>query len=269
MCAVRVVSWNLWWRFGPWEARQQAIAALLEQLDADVVCAQEVWSAEDGPDQVQVLAERLGLHACRTPQRYYRGFSFGNAIFSRFPIEHHEAHQLPPLDGPGHRYALVARLDGPNGAIPVVCTHLDYRFDRSAVRQEQVAAVLGLVAAQRGEEDDFPVVLAGDFNAVPTSDEIRMITGERPPPVEGMILTDAWPQRGDGSGHTWCAANPHVEDSTWPERRLDYVFVTWPRPKPLGNVEAAFLAGVEPVGGVVPSDHYAVVVDLVGPVAPS
>ena len=40
---VRVLSWNIWWRYGPWEARRPAIAATLPQLDADVVCLQEVW----------------------------------------------------------------------------------------------------------------------------------------------------------------------------------------------------------------------------------
>jgi cation transport ATPase len=31
------MTWNVWWRFGPWERRQAAIAATLEALDADVV----------------------------------------------------------------------------------------------------------------------------------------------------------------------------------------------------------------------------------------
>ena len=43
------------------------------------------------------------------------------------------------------------------------------------------------------------------------------------------------------------------------------MFVSWPRPKPVGNPVAAWLAGVEPVDGIVPSDHAAVVVDLSTP----
>ncbi len=43
---MRIVTWNLWWRFGPWEARQRAIEATLAELDADVVCLQETWVAE-------------------------------------------------------------------------------------------------------------------------------------------------------------------------------------------------------------------------------
>jgi endonuclease/exonuclease/phosphatase family metal-dependent hydrolase len=52
-------------------------------------------------------------------------------------------------------------------------------------------------------------------------------------------------------------------DSAWPERRLDYVMVGWPRARPAGNPVRARLFGVEPHDGVVPSDHYGVAVDLV------
>ncbi|WP_327729180.1 endonuclease/exonuclease/phosphatase family protein [Streptomyces sp. NBC_00487] len=40
---MRVVTWNLWWRFGPWQERQKAILAVLRELRPDVVGLQEVW----------------------------------------------------------------------------------------------------------------------------------------------------------------------------------------------------------------------------------
>ena len=36
--SVRVLTWNVWWRFGPWEQRQPAILATLQKADADIVC---------------------------------------------------------------------------------------------------------------------------------------------------------------------------------------------------------------------------------------
>ena len=216
-----------------------AIARTLEGLNADVVCAQEVWSSENGPDQAAELAEILGMHYVRTPERWWKGHSFGNAILSKYPIIETESIQLPPTDGPGARWALSALLNRHGTHIPVICTHLDYRFDQSQRRQQQVKTLFELVASKHDPEGH-PVVLAGDFNATPNSDEIRMITGEAPTPVEGLAMTDAWPQR-----------------------RLDYVFVSWPRPAPLGNIESAHLAGIEAVDGVTASDHWAVVVDLV------
>ncbi len=69
----------------------------------------------------------------------------------------------------------------------------------------------------------------------------------------------------EGSGATWSVGNPYVVDSAWPERRLDYVLVGWPRARPAGNPVRARLFGIEPVDGVVASDHYGVFVDLVVP----
>jgi endonuclease/exonuclease/phosphatase family metal-dependent hydrolase len=38
---VRAVTWNVWWRFGPqWRERQDAIAATLRSVDADIVALQ-------------------------------------------------------------------------------------------------------------------------------------------------------------------------------------------------------------------------------------
>src|SRR6185503_16487095 len=47
-----------------------------------------------------------------------------------------------------------------------------------------------------------------------------------------------------------------------PNRRIDYILVGRPRRGGAGHVLAGALAGVEPVQGIVPSDHYAVVADL-------
>jgi endonuclease/exonuclease/phosphatase family metal-dependent hydrolase len=52
---VRVVTWNLWWRLGDWEARADAIAPTLEELRPDLVYLQEVWQAGDR-NQAALLA---------------------------------------------------------------------------------------------------------------------------------------------------------------------------------------------------------------------
>ena len=82
---LRVASWNLWWRFGPWEARRAAIAAALPALEADVVCLQEVW--DDGEVCFAAeLADVLGFHHVYGQRLDLDGVRFGNAILSRWPI---------------------------------------------------------------------------------------------------------------------------------------------------------------------------------------
>jgi hypothetical protein len=58
---VRVATWNLWWRFGPWEQRREAIAAVLADARPDVCGLQEVWAGR-GKQLAALLAERLGMH---------------------------------------------------------------------------------------------------------------------------------------------------------------------------------------------------------------
>jgi endonuclease/exonuclease/phosphatase family metal-dependent hydrolase len=264
MADVRVMTWNLWWRFGPWEERLPVIEATIRAESPDVVCLQEVWVEEGGRHQAVLLGEALGLHHAAADQPFHDGVAFTNAVLSRWPITAVTTHALPGADGePGHRHVLWCELDTPFGRVPVASTHLEYPFDHSPVRVDQVHELCRLVARRRSGPEAFPVVLAGDFNATPESDEIRMLTGRTGPPVPGLVFTDAWEVVGEGPGWTWHDDNPHLAGTAWPRRRLDYVFVSWPRPKPVGNPQRCWLAGTDAVGGIWPSDHYAVVVELV------
>jgi endonuclease/exonuclease/phosphatase family metal-dependent hydrolase len=248
---ARILTWNLWWRFGPWRERQEAILSVLREQDADVIFLQEVWGQAGGLDQADFIAGELNMYVARTEGPWYDDeVSLGNAILSRWPIIEWRVHRLPDVTGaPSYRRAVVARLD--------------YKFDQSSTRMAQCEALSAIVDSLREDpEIDTPVVMAGDFNAVPDSDEIRMLTGRREPAVQGLVFTDLWEVAGEGDGMTWRRDNPYIADSTWPNRRLDYLFVSWPRPRPLGNPTRVWLAGVDAVGGVQPSDHAAVVADI-------
>ena len=261
---VRVATWNLWCRNGDWEARQPAIAAHLREIDADVVGLQEVSSRD--PDQPALLRDEFDYHVVSSPDGDDDRWGIANAIASRWPITDSGWRYLDVGDLPPHRTMLWATIDAPFGPLQLVCTHLSHGFDQSALRQRQLGQVAQLLADRRGEpKEAYPPVLVGDLNAVPDSDEVRRLTGLGAAYVPGFVATDAWAQAGEGPGATYSAANPHVVDSAWPERRLDYVLVGWPRPRPQGNPVAARRFGVEPVDGVVASDHYGVVAELSSP----
>ena len=259
---MRVATWNIWWRHGDWQARQPAILDTLRELDADVVGLQEVCLRD--PDQVGWLAECFpDHHVVASPGGNDDRFTVVNAILSRWPIEASDATFLDVGELPPHRTALWARLDSPVGPVDVWSTHLSHGFDQSALRQRQLAQIAGLVASRRGDPASvFPPVLLGDLNAVPDSDEIRRLTGRAESYADRFVMTDVWSQVGHGSGFTYTEANPYVNDSAWPERRLDYVFVGWPRPRPAGNPVSVSLFGTDPLDSVVPSDHWGVVADL-------
>jgi endonuclease/exonuclease/phosphatase family metal-dependent hydrolase len=270
---IRVMTWNLWWRFGPWEQRQAAIRDEIVHQQPDVLMLQEVWRSVDG-SLAEWLAAECGYHGAETsaddaptPHAERHAIGFHNALLSRWPLEQISTVALPGADDePGHRRLLLADTATPWGRWPLACTHLDYRFDQSAARQRQAVAVLEAVAARRGDPDtDLPMLLGADLNAVPDSDEVRMLTGRSAVPIRNLVLSDAWEHVGAGEGFTWRADNPHRADTAWPNRRIDYVMVSWPRPKPVGNPVAAWLAGLDERHGVMPSDHAAVVVDIRSP----
>jgi endonuclease/exonuclease/phosphatase family metal-dependent hydrolase len=259
---LRVMTWNLWWRFGPFEERQPLIAAAIARVDPDIVCLQEVWE-----EQAAALAGELGYSHVYS-SRFPRGdFLFGNAVLSRWPIGRSEWRPLPaPEKYEELRTVLFAEVDGPRGPVQIFCTHLHWRFDHSHIRQEQVALVAQFVADCRPRT--FPPIVCGDLNADPESDEIRMLTGRAATPIEGLSFHDAWEAAGAGTpgsridGATWSNANPFAALGLEPDRRIDYVLVGWPKARGAGHVTHCRVEGTELTGGVTPSDHYAVVAEL-------
>lgn len=262
---MRLLTWNIWWRFGE-QAPQRfdAIADALAQADADVVCLQEVYS-DSGVHDGERLAERLGYSIVSTERATSRDQQMHNVVLSRWPISDWASEPLSANDGsPGVRRALWARLGAPIGPITVIATHLAFRFDESELRERQLTQILHLADRLRESpaDESTPVILAGDLNAVPDSDEIRMLTGRRAAPVRNLVFTDCWPLVRDDPGHTWVSRNPHLAMATWPERRLDYVMTSWPRAKPIGTAVAAHLLGEAGANELWPSDHLGVAVDL-------
>ncbi|HEV2309081.1 MAG TPA: endonuclease/exonuclease/phosphatase family protein, partial [Acidimicrobiia bacterium] len=85
---LRVLTWNLWWRFGPWADRQPAIAATLARVAPDVVCLQEVWAAPEARQAEELAAALGGYHVAEAAGVGFEfaDHSLGNAVLSRWPI---------------------------------------------------------------------------------------------------------------------------------------------------------------------------------------
>ncbi|HKA94152.1 MAG TPA: endonuclease/exonuclease/phosphatase family protein [Acidimicrobiia bacterium] len=258
---MRVATWNLWWRFGPWEERQPAIAEALHRLDADVIGLQEVWDIRDGLGQSETLGEKLGYQHVFASGFDAGDAQFGNAILSRWPIVASERRPLPSTPTTQEfRFVLRTEVEGPRGRFDFYTTHLNWRYDESAVRQAQVRALAEFVA--ESSDRTFPPIVCGDFNADPDSDEIRMLNGRAAVPVPRLVFMDAWDAAGEGPGYTWSNDNAFAARDLEPDRRIDYVFVGWPKERGAGHVVDARVAAIEPIDGVHPSDHYGVVAEL-------
>ncbi len=262
---LRVMNWNIWWQFGPWQERAPAILAALKAAHADVIALQEVW--DDGSRNfAKELADDLGYHYAYAPGAKMNGTYMGNAILSRWPIVNHD---ITPLYGEDdideNRVAIFAEIDGPRGRIPVFCTHLNWQQHQSHIRQKQVIDLCRFINAKRHKNHywKFPPVLCGDFNADFISEEIRMLTGQTTCADGDLVFHDAWTfANSEKVGFTWNNINPHVPETYEPNRRLDYIFTGFAMGRGAGNVVGCQIVGDKPVDGVWPSDHFALLAEL-------
>ena len=258
---LRVLTWNIWWRYGPWRERAPAIAATLGEIDADIIALQEVWG-EGSENFAAILAAELGYQHVYAPAKDMDGVRQGNAILSRWPINRHEILQLYGQQGAEeNRVAIFAEIDGPRGRLPMFCTHLNWKQHHSHIRQRQVADLAGFVAQHHS--GDLPPIVCGDFNADPSSEEIRMMTGQTACPVDDLVFHDAWAFAGAGGpGYTWDNSNPFAAATLEPNRRIDYVLTGWPGARGAGHVVSCRVTGDRPVDGIWPSDHFALLAEL-------
>lgn len=264
---VRVVTWNLWGRLGDWKERSQAIVETLDELRPDLVCLQEVWQ-EGHENQAALLAARLGMTSVFATDRTEDGVDQGVALLSRWPVTDVAHCALPvPADVRDPNVVLRASAHGPRGPLLIATTHLIPYPHRSEWRERQIRALVDFMAEARSQDADHHgrTILAGDFNAPPDSEEVRLLTGRRPPHAPAWVFLDAWETAGEGSpGYTMARANPNAAPLLLPDLRWDYIFVRWPsgRPGGVGHPVRCEVAGVDARNGLVPSDHYAVVAEL-------
>jgi endonuclease/exonuclease/phosphatase family metal-dependent hydrolase len=185
----------------------------------------------------------------------------GVGFVSRWPMTEPRRRPLRAEDGSGSGEAVHVAVAAERGPIQLFAVLLDYPLDASGLRQHQVRQLVRFMAETASRRD--LVVVCGDFNAGPDSDEIRMLTGRSAPAAPGMVFYDAWELAGDDSpGFTWSNRNPLAAAGLYPDRRFDYIFTAWPRRGGVGHPVRCALLGVRVPGDQQLSDHYGLTADL-------
>src|SRR4051812_22832095 len=94
--ALRIVTYNIHKCRGmDARVRPERIAAVLAELDADVIALQEVVRGKKDKDQLNVIVAAIeGKHHRFGMTRKHRVADYGNAIISRYPIIGHEAYDI-------------------------------------------------------------------------------------------------------------------------------------------------------------------------------
>ncbi|MEO1061023.1 MAG: endonuclease/exonuclease/phosphatase family protein [Actinomycetota bacterium] len=291
---LRVLTLNVGSLLEPgWDRRRHEIVSWLDHVEPDVVCLQEVWEDATSPNTGAWLAEHSGTEwhtafggAAFAPELWPDpSLRFGSMILSRWPIDGDEYVRLPVLDDadpfPSRVPWELFRVQ--TAGLDVSSVHLAAAPSHGHHRGAQVVAIDEHLRRARGELDAIPppgttreampAILCGDFNAEPDSDEIRFLTSLAVLDGRTTFWQDAWRVAGDGGpGLTqdW-RTNPIAAAMNVHRKRIDYVLVGDPyqRTGSAGRVVHAEVVCDEPRTGIVASDHFGVMADVVWPMRPA
>jgi endonuclease/exonuclease/phosphatase family metal-dependent hydrolase len=154
--SLRLATYNVQGRlWGGKAGTAQAIARVLEEIDADVFALQEVYPPVTLPRRWESPAG-VGFNVIYGPTLTRGRGAYGNALLSRYPITEVQRIDLSlPRCEP--RGALDARLDVDGVGLRVIGTHLGLG---ARERSAQLLQLLSLCA----ESGDDPLALMGDIN---------------------------------------------------------------------------------------------------------
>ncbi|MGI6036998.1 MAG: endonuclease/exonuclease/phosphatase family protein [Limnochordia bacterium] len=207
---VRIMTFNIHYGRGPdGQVDLGQLAQIVKRADPHILLLNEVDAyrfRSGGINQARHLPQLFGypysFYGPTLPQgflRYLMPQRYGNLLLSKYPLERVEVYQLPSAREP--RNIIVAQIEIDGQSLYVCGTHLGLSQEE---RLQHIQFLLNIKERLPG-----PVVLLGDFNAPPTSEEIQGITAH---------FQDAHLLAGSGSGATFPSPDPRA--------RIDYIFLS-------------------------------------------
>ncbi|MFQ5605262.1 MAG: endonuclease/exonuclease/phosphatase family protein, partial [bacterium] len=254
--SLKILTFNVYGRpNSDWPLRQTLILNELSANPPDLIGLQEIIEPGGAhQNRAAALADSL---LRRTGIRYqvaYERTHFswnqwfeGIAILSRHIVLENEAQALPP--GLFPRAVIYCRLLTPAGVVNFFNTHLSFG-NQESVRISQVEALREYVAKKSADRFVTANFIGGDFNAIPHSTPILMVTA----PASGTAFIDSWMAANPGRmGFTVPSDNPNA--------RIDYIFYAKQDQVQLIHSHIAF--NQTNTEGIYPSDHLGVLSTVV------
>uniref|UniRef100_A0A3B4UQB7 Protein angel homolog 1 n=1 Tax=Seriola dumerili TaxID=41447 RepID=A0A3B4UQB7_SERDU len=236
----------------PWEYRLPNLLTEIQQLDADILCLQEVQE-DHYENQIKPALQRLG-YQCEYKKRTGRKPDGCAIIFkssrlsllSSNPVEFlRPSDALLDRDNVGLVVLLrpnhASNQSDPSAFICVANTHLLYNPRRGDIKLAQLAILLAEISrlSRLPDGSTNPVVLCGDFNSTPWSPlysflttgcldyrglPIGMVSGQENVPRAQRLLTSPIWSQSLGINHQCQYENRPTADSspTCPSARIEH-----------------------------------------------
>ena len=184
------------------------IAKVIKQSRPDFVALQEVdvgVKRSGRVNQARRLAELTGMAVRFGPTQHYQGGLFGNAILTRHEILDVLIQPLPYTESTPQRttyprglIALTVRIAG-DQSLRFISTHFQHN-----VHEDRVAEAKAINQIFASDHDSVPTILAGDMNAKPEEEPIKILLSKWTGTTEDMPLPTA--------------------PAPVPKSRIDYIF---------------------------------------------
>jgi endonuclease/exonuclease/phosphatase family metal-dependent hydrolase len=186
----------------------ERLAAVIKAVDPDLVALQEVDVMVRRSGQVhqaEELGKLTGLDVYYGPTQHFEGGLFGNAVLTKLPVSRVWIQPLPYTEATPElttypRGFVAVTVKTPAGKdLRFVSTHFQHNVEEDRVAEAE--AVNRYLAT---ENEKIPTILAGDINAVPDSEPMK-------------VLLSKWTNAIDPE------AAPTVPSKD-PNSRIDYIF---------------------------------------------
>lgn len=170
---MKLLTWNIWYKEDP-----KNVFELLKNAEWDVCCLQEVMKGfhSEVPDVAEYLKDSLGVdgYLATAQGRPEKGWSQGNLILSRLPIVDTFSYFIQDQsDDPEPSFSDEGRVVAGvelNNSLKILTTHMSYtpRFAETDKKNAESRKLIDYL--KRFKQ---PVVICGDFNAIPASNLIE------------------------------------------------------------------------------------------------
>jgi len=171
---IKLLQWNIWYKEDP-----NNVLNLLKEVDADILCLQELtagYDMHDKIDVVELIQHELGYEVHAQHMTVGARGSLANAIFSKYPIENTSSVWInEPRGSSGsddeHRCYIEAVINVNETMITVGTVHMSYT-DRFIETDRKLEETSRLLAEIKGKNR---YIFTGDLNVTPGSKTIKDI----------------------------------------------------------------------------------------------
>ena len=215
---LRILQWNVWF-----QESAQRILDTLQDIDADVICLQELTRhsmTNPGVDIPDLIAQ-LGYHAYYQPTIERAEITMGNAIFSKFPIMSKRATFVQHEDLTSlnffteNRIFIEIDIQTPTGIYTFGTIHLSDAFDEATFRAKNIEAEKFYQAIQSKTKR---FIMAGDLNVTPDAPLVQNLQHVFQN-IDPALTQPSWTFK-----YTQDHSNARSADQ--PDMRMDYIFAT-------------------------------------------